>query len=438
MTRNRNFKRLVRDRMAMTGERYATARAHVVARLGPAETPDDTGVFPAVTAIGGQQPDLAAARNLCANAGIVGPDGGPLSEAMAFGLAGGIGFLYGVFEYDDGPTMTIVARSESMPDPFVAPLFARAGAELRVDTTGGSATAARHLDAVIAEGTPALCTVGAGGLAYLGEASDMAGMAPHLVGVVGVAGDGSILIDDRSPVPIAVPRDDFDRARAAYRKAKHRLCTITGVVAGHDWGAAVIEAVAATATGFDTPPVPQFASNVGLPGLEKFHRLLTDERDPKRWRKVFAGGRSAAVGLSRLHDCIEYAYTAPSAGRPLYATFLDDAAGLVDRARADRWRSAAEDFRASGERWASVAALAVGADPALERYAELAGARAAALDGAPNGTTMVELAAEQSAAVDNCPIGAGAAADVFDAVAGEVGVIIELERSALDTLRAPG
>ncbi|MEL7209625.1 MAG: BtrH N-terminal domain-containing protein, partial [Actinomycetota bacterium] len=354
MTDQRNFKRLVRDRMARTGERYTTARAHVLA-ADPASTANQasgpSGRFRGVIAIGGQQPDLAAARNLCANAGVRGPDGGPLTEAMAFGLAGGLGFLYGVFSYDDGPTMTIVARHDSMPDPFCEPLFGRVGAEVDIATTGGAKKAAATLDAVLADERPALCTVGAGALPYLGESEAMAGMAPHVVGVVGLTDDGSVLVDDRAPTPIPVDRPTFDTARAAYTKAKHRLITVSAVDPDHDWAAAMVDAVETAPARFDEPPVPQFAANVGLAGLTKWQRLLTATGDAKGWPKVFAAGRDAAIGLSRLHDCIDHAYTAPAAGRPLYADFLAEAGAVVGGEPARRWREAAERFRVSGESW---------------------------------------------------------------------------------------
>lgn len=439
MTDQRNFKRLVRERMARTGERYAAARAQVLsAGAGPeaagAPPSGSTGLFPAVTIIGGQQPDLAAARNLCANAGVRSPDGGPLSEALAFGLAGGIGFLYGVFSYDDGPTMTIVARHDSMPDPFCAPLFARVGAQVDIATTGGAKKAAATLDAVMAEQRPALCTVGAGALGYLGESAGMAGMAPHIVGVVGSAPDGSVLVDDRAPTPIPVDRPTFDAARAAYAKGKHRLITITTVDADHDWPAAITEAVATAPARFDEPPVPRFAANVGLAGLGKWQRLLTDTRDAKGWPNVFASGREAAIGLSRLHDCIDHAYTAPAAGRPLYADFLDQAATIAGTSGTAGWSEAAERFRASAENWSAVVTVATTAHPDLARRAELTAERSANLDSGPDPATMASLAAEQQQLVDGCDIGAATAADAYATIAEQVAAIIEHETAALALL----
>lgn len=473
MTDHRNFKRLVRNRMVETGERYAAARAQILSARsarsavagttsapgdGPAATGGTTsvgtagaepgwpeGVFADVTAVGGQQPDLAAARNLCANAGVRGPDGGPLTEAMAFGLAGGIGFLYGVFTYAEGPTMTIVARHDSMPDPFCEPLFTRVGATVDIATTGGAKKAAATLDQAIADGRPALCTVGAGALVYLGESTDMAGMAPHVVGVIGADGvgdDATVLVDDRSPVPIPVARADIDAARRAYAKAKHRLITVTAVDAVHDWTAAVTESVQTAADRFDAPPVPQFAANVGRAGLAKFHRLLTDT-GAKGWPRIFADGRSAAIGLSRLHDCIDYAYTAPSAGRSLYADFLTEAlpaaAGdgpsALDTDGAHRWGEAAERLRASAEAWGGVATLAAGAHADLARYATLSAERAAALDTGPDAVAMAAMADEQQRLVDECDIDAATAAEAFAAIADRVKEIIDHEEAALDLLR---
>ncbi|MDY7101235.1 MAG: DUF4872 domain-containing protein [Actinomycetota bacterium] len=431
MTRNRDFKHLVRARMDETGERYSTARAHVLAAATPHDRHRVAGLLDSVVAIGGQQPDLAAARNLCVNAGVTGPGGEPLGEALAFGLAGGVGFLYGVFEYADGPTMTIVARNRSMPDPFCEPLFGRAGATIEVSTTTGAKKAATELDRALDAGRSVLCTVGAGGLAHLGLPDDEAAMAPHLVGVVGRDGD-HVLVDDRSPEPIVVERATFDTARAAYRQAKHRMVSITDVDSDHDWPGALRQAVTAGTTGYDTPPVPQFAANVGRAGLTKFARLLTDERDPKRWPRVFGSGRRAALGLGRLHDCVEWAYTAPSAGRALQAEFLREAAAIADE---PGWVDAAERFDASATAWAEVARLAADAHPNLQRYAELSAARAAALDGRPDPATMRSLADEQRQLVDDCDLSATEATAAFAAIAEVIDRIAALERDALDVVR---
>lgn len=391
---------------------------------------NEPGLFPQFAAIGGQQPDVAAAANLCANSGVVGPDGSALSEALAFGLAGGVGFLYGVFEYDDTPTMTIVARNKSTPDPFCEPIFAGAGATIEISTTRGTKKATRELDAVLNEQRPALFTVCEATLPYLGMPAGDTMMAPHLVGLVGGA-DGVLLIDDRSPVPIPVNRDDFDSGRVRNSRATNRMITIGAVDRSHNWKAALTQAVEAGAVGYDTPPVPQFASNVGHAGLQKFERLLSHPKDAKSWRRVFASSRRAAIGLTRLHDCIEYAYTAPSAGREMQAEFLTEASAVTGEAS---WVEAAGIYRDSARQWARLASAATSSHPSLSRHAELSEERAKQLKGRPDRAAMSSFTQKQEQLVFECDITADVASDVFDELSSIVSRIIELEQAALTTL----
>ena len=445
MTRQRDFKARVRARMQRTGERYSTARAHVlVGSQAPAEElsavagasgsnvsrgatpPDAPGIFSPVRSVGGQQADVAAARNLLASAGVKGPDGSPLTEAMVFGLAGGVGFLYGVFEYDGTPTMTIVGRNRSTPDAFLEPLFGRAGVEVEVVTTGSAAKARRELDRLLDDEVPSLCTVGAGRLDYLGLPGDEAAMSPHVVGVVG-RDAGAVLLDDRAPRPHFVDYEAFSVARGAYPPSKHRMISVSSVHEHHDWGQALTSAIREGAQGYDTPPVPQFASNVGTAGLEKWHRLLTNPKEKKSWHRTFGEGTRAAIGLSRLYDCVTHAYTAPGAGRSLYADFLEESGAVTDSGPATA-------FRRSGECWTELATLAAGVDEELARYAELADRRTARLDEAPSAEEMAVLYAEQREIVARSRLKASDTAEVFAKLGDVLEEIIELERGAIAVL----
>ena len=94
MTTDKGFKRLVRARMARTGERYAAARRAI---LG-----DDASLgMPASRskrwdAAGGRQrgiqPISASLTKLLAHRGVrSGIDGEPLTEATILGIGGGLG-----------------------------------------------------------------------------------------------------------------------------------------------------------------------------------------------------------------------------------------------------------------------------------------------------------------------------------------------------------
>lgn len=90
MTVHKNLKKLVRARMEKTGERYAAARRKVIG----AET-DGNSHFT------GSNAGSTALRALLTHAGVRNPKtNAPFSEAMLFGIAGGIGIGQFSFYYE--------------------------------------------------------------------------------------------------------------------------------------------------------------------------------------------------------------------------------------------------------------------------------------------------------------------------------------------------
>ena len=97
MTTRKSFKRLVRARMAKTGERYATARRHVIAN-GSREPTARPTVASSRLHLTGNVPATTALRVLLTAAHVRAPHThAPFTEAMLFGVAGGIGI--GVFSF---------------------------------------------------------------------------------------------------------------------------------------------------------------------------------------------------------------------------------------------------------------------------------------------------------------------------------------------------
>jgi hypothetical protein len=95
----------------------------------------------------------------------------------------------------------------------------------------------------------------------------------------------------------------------------------------------------------------------------------------------FAEPGAFAWAMHRLHECLELEYTAPGATRPIYADFLDEAAGVLgDAGLADAagpadaagLADAAGRFRESGRIWSRLADLAAETADAEPEVAELA------------------------------------------------------------------
>ena len=244
MPTDKDFKRLVRARMGRTGESYTTARSH----LRPGGDPGRPHRFQ------GRHPDTAALTRLLAALGVTGPaDGRPLSEAIALGVAGGIGFAYFVFEYDELATLYLGGRINSYVqklDPTEAAL-ARLGVPVTVRTTTGPATAERQLRAALDQGRPVIATVDMARLRYRAVPDWLCGMTPQDVLVE--LGDGQPVLWDLAPAPIHVTWAELAEARAGVRSAKHRLVVAEAPDEPIDLAGAAAAGIADTWPGASAP-----------------------------------------------------------------------------------------------------------------------------------------------------------------------------------------
>src|SRR5258706_10312420 len=114
MTAHKHFKQLIRARMEKTGERYSAARRFVIEKADPvAADPATRWLFAGIV------PATPALRTMLAHAGVRAPHTGePFSEAMLFGIAGGIGVGVFAFHYQkpDIATFYISGRHQAHSD----------------------------------------------------------------------------------------------------------------------------------------------------------------------------------------------------------------------------------------------------------------------------------------------------------------------------------
>ena len=444
MTVRQSFKRLVRARMSRTGESYTTARRHVLAAASAEAVATATypGLLPGYRAFGGGQHHASAALAHALDAvGVRAPHtGAPYTEAMVAGLAGGIGFMYAVFEYaGELPTMTIVARHH--PEPFVPAALGRIGVPVQPARTSSVRTAERNLRTTLSGG-PALCTVDRAGLPWHPLACGEGYADPYDVMVCGLDDDngGHLLLDDESVRPHRIALSDFLTAWSAHRKGRHTLVPILPPKEPVDLAEAVRDAVRTTCAHLTGPVLGNsFDVNFGLSGMRRLSDQLGDPGGRKGWATRFAAPKAFFAGVRRLHDCLEVEYTGPSATRPLYADFLTEAATVVDE---PAYVEAANLFRRSGEVWSSIAATALPAEvPALSAYDAMVEERLGLLldGGAAKAGELRAVAAQVDALADayaGAPLDEPARRDLLDRLAGLVARAADLEQQAVDLLTA--
>ncbi|MFF0215105.1 BtrH N-terminal domain-containing protein [Streptomyces vinaceus] len=270
-------------------------------------------------------------------------------EELIAGLAGGIGFMYFVFEYAGrAPIATIVAQAH--PEPWVQVALRR----LRIPYDATRATKPRwgRVRAALDGGQPAFCVVDRSSLPWheADPDAEMTGADPYTVVIAGYDGD-DLLIEDGAETPYRIDREEFGAAWTAHRKGRHQLVVPTGPAEGEP---DVEGAVAATVTRLTGPVLGnQFDVNFGFSGMEKLAAQLRDRTTRTGWERRFGSPEAFRAGTARLYACLEEEWTAPGATRPLYADFLD----LAGRPEA------ATLLRDSAGHWSRLADLARTAEP---------------------------------------------------------------------------
>jgi hypothetical protein len=369
MTEHRNLKKLVRDRMARTGESYTTARRQVLtetARRGAPALPP--GLVPGYDLFGGGQHRLSAlGAHLLRQAGHTAPHTGePFTEALVAGLAGGIGFMYAVFEYTGWPPMmTIVAQHH--PQPWLPAVLGRLGAAHTEEHSTSARPALAALHRALDAGRPVYCTVDMTALPW--HAGQPAySETPYPVVVAG-RHDGALYLEDSSVGPLAMPEADFAAAWSRHKKGRHHRIVLGPAAAPVDLRPAVRDAIATTVAHLTGPVLGNsFDSNFGFSGMAKLAAQLRDTRTKAGWARRFGSPVNFFHGVRRLYECLELQFTAPGATRPLYADFLDEVAPVLG---APALADASALLRESGAAWSRLAARAADGTAGLGAYTEL-------------------------------------------------------------------
>ena len=225
MTTHKSFKRLVRARMAKTGERYATARRAIVGEVGsgPAAPGNATAGVRRV------HPESAALTRVLADCGVTSAlDGGPLSEALVLVIGGGLGAGYILWEFKARAWAILVLgfrnrwQYPAIPG-WTGNVLDRLAIPADVHETGGAVGARATLDGLLGDRTSVLAWVDQQTMGTWGYPAELSGYRGYPVVVAGRTPGGDYLVDDRGDEPLAVDGATLAAARARIVSYKHRL-----------------------------------------------------------------------------------------------------------------------------------------------------------------------------------------------------------------------
>ena len=366
MTTDKAFKRIVRARMAKTGERYAAARRALLDASGvthqPVHPTDATGTGYRMR--GGLHPETATVANVLADQGVIsGLTGEPPTEAAILGIGGGLGAGYILWEFErhDAPVLTLGFRNR-WQYPWIpgwtGTTLERLGIEPDVHETSGVKAAREALDARLDTGMPVLAWVDPQAIGHWCQPDALSGYDGLVVVIVGRDADGWYLVDDRGRDLFRVAPDVMASARGRIGSFKHRIAalrTTPGAIPADRLRTAMRAGVED-----QVDHLRSKSDSFSLPAWRKWSRLMTDERNAKAWPRVFADGRGLFSALSAIHERVD-GQVGPSGGhlRELFAASLDEAASALDLPALG---DAAQAWRAAADRWEELADAAVPPD----------------------------------------------------------------------------
>jgi len=351
MTQHKNLKRRIRQRMEKTGESYASAR-RITLQQAPLEHDHSLPLIH----MPGNVPAASALRVLLANAGLRAEHTGkPFSEAMIFGIAGGIGAGVFAFHYEKEnlSTFFIAGRHLWQDDlAYLRQAAERFGASAEVAETGGAKQAAANLDERLADGGPVIAWVDMAELGTRGLPETWSGGGYHVVVVYRREPDAqSYLIGDLADQPVRLSAGTLATARARIKKDKNRLLRLANVPQSVQLLRAITAGLQACHQGLVGGRMQNFT-------LEAFAKWAKELRAQAKggWGQQFPPGPNLWRGLTSVYDFIEHYGTGGGLCRPLFADFLEEAGQALG---SDLLEPLAIRYRRLGQGWSELAQAAL-------------------------------------------------------------------------------
>jgi hypothetical protein len=312
----------------------------------------------------GRVPAATALRTVLANAGL------PFSEAMLFGVAGGIGIGVAAFRYEkeDVSTFFIAGRHLWFDDlAYLTAALARLGVTPTVRETAGAKGAERQLREALAKG-PCVAWVDLAHLPHRGLPAQLSGGGYHVVTVYAIRDDYA-LVGDLADAPTAVPLADLAAARGRIAKQKNRLLSVPSAASAPDLAGLVKAGLSACHKALTAKPGKGPLAMSTMEALRRWAERLYGAKDKEGWERLFPTGANFWRGLTAIHSYVEYYGTGGGLCRPIFADFLDEAAKALKDARL---RPLAKKYAALGSGWSALANAALPDDvPAFQEAKDL-------------------------------------------------------------------
>lgn len=305
---------------------------------------------------GGTHPESATIASALAYAGAVAPHTGkPYSEELLFGIGGGIGLGYTLWEFKkcDAAVVTLGFQHRwNAPREYTDAICSRISARHAFFETGGVKTAEKHLAQALAAGRPAICWVDQGNLPYLHLAKEFSGCFGWMVIAYGLD-EKSVLIDDLGKKPFLLTREQFQVARKRIASHKNRVLVVEPPQ-GPALEQAIVDGIRDC-----VEQLTEKSESIGLGAIEAWARAMTDRKAKKAWPEVFAEGVGLYGALVGVHESICHLGADGAGLRSMYADFLTEASRVLDDKALGK---VSRKYRAVAKQWSRLSEIVLPAE----------------------------------------------------------------------------
>lgn len=301
--------------------------------------------------VAGRQPESATLRNVLIQRDACTSD--LCTEEILFGLGGGIGCAYWLFDMHGGHPVYIGYRihaKEGDTPYFTLQMTEGWGATADVRHSSSPSAATKSLVKILNDGFTPIVWVEVTKLPYMFLSGNP--LAYHQVVVYGMEGD-DVLVGDLGDSVIRMSMEELTEARNSNYAPKFRTVVISEATAKPQLRETLSDRIRVTCSqmleGLGI-------ANFGLTALNKWAQMLTNTKNKKGWPNCFPGGPPLHGAMSTVFEQIELRGYGGSAFRGLYADFLDQAAGVLKKSAL---KKVAEQFRESEASWRAISDAAL-------------------------------------------------------------------------------
>lgn len=322
--------------------------------------------------LAGKEPECAAVRNALNQLGKCSTD--LCTEEMLFGLGGGLGFAYFLFDLHGYHPIFIGTRyhaSEAETAVFMMQICDAWGATAEVKHSASRGASTKQLTKALEDGHTPIVWVNVINLPYL----YLSGRPNMFYTITVYEKDGNdFIVGDLGQSVARMSVEEMEAARDAHYVTKFRSVIIKDAPEKPDVREILPERIRATCSQMIEG---LGIANFGLEAFQKWADMLTNTKNKKGWSKNFTDGPSLQRALISVYRQIEWRGYGGSAFRGMYADFLDQSADVLKK---PALKKVAAQFREAEASWHNLA-LAVLPDsiPVLKETREAFDRRVALL-----------------------------------------------------------